>query len=79
MRISSKNYTSFENATPKEIATFKIEEAILCGLTNISNDMCLNEEFTERQQEIIMEQAKKVAHRLLIKLDASWKNNEVSY
>ena len=79
MRISSKNYTNFENATPKEIATSKIEEAILCGLTSISYDMAVNEEFTYRQQEIIMEQAKKIAHRLLIKLDASWKNYEVSY
>ena len=48
-----------------------------CGLNNISWN--IDNEYTEKQYEAIMDQAEKIAKRALIKINADWKNSTIMY
>ena len=63
--------------TAKKIATKLVEEQIICGLNNISWN--IDNEYTEKQYEAIMDQAEKIAKRALIKINADWKNSTIMY
>tara|TARA_A100001515_G_scaffold113156_1_gene94366 strand:- start:570 stop:791 length:222 start_codon:yes stop_codon:yes gene_type:complete len=70
-----------KDSTAKKIATDLVEEQIVCGCNNISQEIeyMVGCDLTEKQQEAIMEQVNKIAKRALIKINSDWKNYRLVY